>query len=53
MENTPDLSRAEVIKLIALANNNPLTLVAVNLQGLNLEGLSLERANLEGAILYR
>jgi uncharacterized protein YjbI with pentapeptide repeats len=51
MENNPDLSRAEVIKLIALANNNPLTLVGVNLQGLNLSGLYLKGADLRGANL--
>jgi uncharacterized protein YjbI with pentapeptide repeats len=51
----PDLTRTEVIKLIAIAPK-PLDLGGVNLQGvdlsyLNLKGADLCRANLKGACL--
>ena len=50
-----DLTRTDVIKLIAIANK-PLDLSGANLsnahlEGLNLKGAVLTRANLSGAIL--
>ena len=46
----PDLTRTEVIKLIAIATN-PLNLIGVNLSGVDLSGLYLDKANLSGANL--
>ena len=46
----PDLTRTEVIKLIAIATN-PLNLIGVNLSGVDLSGLYLDKATLTGANL--
>jgi len=49
MENQADLTRKEVIMLIAGAADNFLILSGVNLQGLNLSKLNLAGADLTGA----
>jgi len=55
MSKHPDLTRQELIKLIAAANNQlvltGLSLSGVDLSGLNLTGADLTRANLESANL--
>ncbi len=50
MSKHPDLTRSELIKLIAVATQ-PLDLQGVDLNSLNLEGLNLTGANLRGANL--
>ena len=46
-----DLSRPEVIKLIAVATEMGLNFRGVNLSGINLEGLDLSNANLSSSTL--
>jgi uncharacterized protein YjbI with pentapeptide repeats len=46
-----DLTRTDVIKLIAIANK-PLNLTGVDLSGANLSGADLNKVNLTNAIGY-
>jgi len=50
MNSQPDLTRSDIIKLIAVATK-PLNLQGVNLQGVDLSGLYLGDADLTDASL--